>query len=228
MARTWIDTEPGRSEPPDNEEVDYYSDLLAKHHPGRWVQADIPVADTEEHYQGHSDSEDFIDRYADKRKAGSEFPRIIAKPHPEKPGKWQTIDGFHRLGAARKLGQETIPAWVPAAKVQKSEDKPANKPFRTSGGPKKFAVYVKDGDSKKKVTFGDPNMEIKRDSPERRKNFRARHNCENPGPKTKARYWSCRMWSKSKVSSVAKRCWDGYEPTPGKKAYSKGSCRPKA
>ena len=65
---------------------------------------------------------------------------------------------------------------------------------KKDGGPKKFAVYVKDGDKIKKVTFGDPNMSIKRDSPERRKSFRARHNCDNPGPKTKARYWSCFQW----------------------------------
>ena len=45
-----------------------------------------------------------------------------------------------------------------------------------------------------KVNFGDPNMEIKRDDPDRRRNFRARHNCDNPGPKTKARYWSCYQW----------------------------------
>lgn len=61
-------------------------------------------------------------------------------------------------------------------------------------GRKKFKVYVKGQDSVKKVMFGDPNMEIKRDNPERRKNFRARHNCDNPGPKTKARYWSCKKW----------------------------------
>lgn len=61
-------------------------------------------------------------------------------------------------------------------------------------GRKKFKVYVKGRDSVKKVMFGDPNMEIKRDNPERRKNFRARHNCDNPGPKTKARYWSCKKW----------------------------------
>ena len=47
-----------------------------------------------------------------------------------------------------------------------------------------------------KVTFGDPNMEIKRDDPGRLKSFRARHNCDNPGPKTKARYWSCFQWRK--------------------------------
>lgn len=69
-----------------------------------------------------------------------------------------------------------------------------NKPFRTPGKSKKFAVYVKDGDRVKIVRFGDPNMKIRKNEPGRRKNFRARHNCDNPGPKTKARYWSCRNW----------------------------------
>jgi len=70
-----------------------------------------------------------------------------------------------------------------------------NDPIRTSEVPtKKFKVYVQDGDKVKVVRFGDPNMEIKRDDPERIKNFRARHNCDNPGPKTKARYWSCFQW----------------------------------
>lgn len=70
-----------------------------------------------------------------------------------------------------------------------------NDPIRTSEVPtKKFKVYVKDGDKIKVVRFGDPNMSIKRDSAERRKSFRARHNCDNPGPKTKARYWSCFQW----------------------------------
>ena len=73
-----------------------------------------------------------------------------------------------------------------------------NNPFRLpSGSNKKFGVYVKnDKGNVVKVTFGDPNMEIKRDDPERRKSFRARHGCDNPGPKWKANYWSCRMWSK--------------------------------
>lgn len=74
-----------------------------------------------------------------------------------------------------------------------------NKPFRTPKGPKKFAVYVQNESGRVVVVrFGDPNMEIKRDDPNRRKNFRSRHNCDNPGPKTKARYWSCRMWERSK------------------------------
>ncbi len=70
-----------------------------------------------------------------------------------------------------------------------------NKPFRTPDGPKKMSVYVKNEKGNVvKVNFGDPNMEIKKDNPARRKSFRARHNCDNPGPKTKARYWSCRKW----------------------------------
>ena len=78
---------------------------------------------------------------------------------------------------------------------EKNKGKKLNKPFRTPGGPKKFSVYVKNEKGNiVKVNFGDPNMSIKRDSPERRKSFRARHNCDNPGPKTKARYWSCRQW----------------------------------
>lgn len=70
-----------------------------------------------------------------------------------------------------------------------------NKPSRTSDGKSKFQVHVMGPKGKPvKVRFGDPNMEIKRDDPERRSNFRARHNCDDPGPKTKARYWSCRQW----------------------------------
>jgi len=71
-----------------------------------------------------------------------------------------------------------------------------NDPIRTSENPnKKFKVYVKNEKGKVVVVrFGDPNMDINRDDPERRKSFRARHNCDDPGPKTKARYWSCFQW----------------------------------
>ena len=78
-----------------------------------------------------------------------------------------------------------------------------NKPFRTPKGPKKFSVYVKNEKGNVvKVNFGDPNMEIKRDDPERRKSYRARHNCDSPGPKWKANYWSCKMWSSNNVSDM--------------------------
>lgn len=64
------------------------------------------------------------------------------------------------------------------------------------GDVKKFKVYVRDPKTGnvKKVNFGDKTMRIKKSNPARRKSFRARHNCANPGPRTKARYWSCRKW----------------------------------
>ena len=71
---------------------------------------------------------------------------------------------------------------------------PLGKPMR--GDVKKFKVFVKDPSTGnvKKVNFGDKTMRIKKSNPARRKSFRARHNCDNPGPRTKARYWSCRKW----------------------------------
>ena len=70
---------------------------------------------------------------------------------------------------------------------------PLGKPMQ--GDVKKFKVYVKNEKGNVvKVNFGDPNMRIKKSNPARRKSFRARHNCDNPGPRTKARYWSCRKW----------------------------------
>ena len=87
-----------------------------------------------------------------------------------------------------------FPSMIVEAEYQGKKVK-LNDPIRTSENPnKKFKVYVKDGDTVKVVRFGDPNMSIKRDDPARLKNFRARHNCDNPGPKTKARYWSCFQW----------------------------------
>ena len=96
--------------------------------------------------------------------------------------------------------------------IADKENKTLNKPFRTPKGPKKFSVYVKNEKGNiVKVNFGDPNMEIKRDDPARRKSFRARHNCDNPGPKWKARYWSCRQWRAGKKveGSHPGYDWDG-------------------
>lgn len=70
-----------------------------------------------------------------------------------------------------------------------------NKPFRTPSGPKKFAVYTKNGSGNVVIVrFGDPNMKIKKNIPERRKSFRARHKCDQATDKTTPRYWSCKMW----------------------------------
>ena len=101
-----------------------------------------------------------------------------------------------------------------------AEKKTLNKPFRTPKGPKKFSVYVKnDKGNVVKVNFGDPNMDIKRDDPERRKSFRARHQCDtNPGPKWKARYWSCRMWEAGKsVTDYTKGEEEIFEENPSLK-----------
>ena len=91
-----------------------------------------------------------------------------------------------------------------SSSLAKKGKAPLNKPFRLpSGSKKKFGVYVKnDKGNIVKVTFGDPNMSIKRDNPERRKAYRSRHGCDNPGPKYKANYWSCKMWSAKPVSKI--------------------------
>lgn len=107
-------------------------------------------------------------------------------------------DNYRQLGMKRK-GRKEVPNCIPEedeieeATYQGREVK-LNKP--TAGDVKKSKVFVDpDGDGvAKKVNFGDPNMTIKKDNPARRKSFRARHNCDDPGPKDKARYWSCKAW----------------------------------
>jgi len=86
-----------------------------------------------------------------------------------------------------------------------------DKPFRLpEGSSKKFGVYVKSGDGVKKVTFGDPNMEIRRDDDQARANFRSRHSCDTASDKTSARYWSCRMWEAgTSVSEMTKVSIEG-------------------
>ena len=98
-----------------------------------------------------------------------------------------------------------------------AEKKSLNKPFRLpSGSKKKFGVYVKNPKTGNTimVKFGDPNMEIKRDNPDRRRSFRARHKCDSAKDKTTPRYWSCKFWSKKPVSSMASEeavAWDDEE-----------------
>ena len=120
-----------------------------------------------------------------------------------RPGLWENIrrkkqrEGKNYKPA--KPGDKDRPsseAWKKAQGAEYQGRKVTlNKPFRTSGGPKKFAVYTKNESGNVVIVrFGDPNMKIKKNIPERRKSFRARHNCENPGPKYKARYWACKSW----------------------------------
>ncbi len=116
---------------------------------------------------------------------------------------WDT----HKQVGMKKKGGKMVPNCVPknedlnewgeveeAAEYQ-GRKVTLNKPFYTPDGPKKSAVYVTGPKGNVVIVrFGDPNMEIKRDNPERRKSFRARHNCDDPGPKWKAKYWSCKAW----------------------------------
>lgn len=127
----------------------------------------------------------------------------------DKPGLWENIrKKKERMGdnyRPAKPGDKDRPDPKSFKKSQAKENTKVklNKPFRTPSGPKKFSVYVKnDKGNVVKVNFGDPNMSIKRDDPESRKSFRARHNCDNPGPKWKAKYWSCKFWSSKKVSDL--------------------------
>lgn len=109
--------------------------------------------------------------------------------------------GYHPVGTKKKNGK-TVPNCVPGKADESVEMDEAeyqgrnvelNKPM--AGDVKKSKVYVKKPNGKVvKVNFGDKNMRIKKSNPDRRKSFRARHHCENPGPKWKARYWSCRAW----------------------------------
>ena len=98
-----------------------------------------------------------------------------------------------RLEALRVIVQEVMKEEFAKAEYQ-GEKVTLNKPRRLSGGNKKFEVFVQDGDKVKRVTFGDPNMEIRRDDPKARANFRSRHSCDTKKDKTTAGYWSCRMW----------------------------------
>ncbi len=83
------------------------------------------------------------------------------------------------------------------------------KPFRTPGGPKKFAVYVrKPGGGIKKVTFGDPGLRVKNANKKAAKSFRARHNCKNKKDRTTAGYWSCNVGRYSKQLGLSsKNAW---------------------
>jgi hypothetical protein len=102
--------------------------------------------------------------------------------------------GYQMVGMKKK-GNRKVPNCVPVKEATyQGREVTLNK--RLPGDVKKSKVFVDlDGDGKAtKVNFGDKNMTIKKNIPARRKSFRARHNCDTPGPKDKARYWSCKAW----------------------------------
>jgi len=104
--------------------------------------------------------------------------------------------GYKPVGTKKKNGK-TVPNCVPKESIEEAEyqgkDVPLSK--KLPGDVKKYKVYVKNPKGNiVKVNFGDKKMRIKKSNPARRKSFRARHNCDNPGPRTSARYWSCKNW----------------------------------
>ena len=140
--------------------------------------------------------EDFVNRLADHMfNEGYEDFDIEVSTDIEEEIEEMTFDGndFYEEFGVLGFTESNTEEWVSEAEYQ-GRKVTLNKPVRSTDGPKKFHVYVMCGDKVKKVNFGDPDMEIKADSPERRRSFRARHNCENPGDKCKARYWSCKKW----------------------------------
>jgi hypothetical protein len=93
-----------------------------------------------------------------------------------------------------------------------NDNKPLGKPMKGDVKNKKFKVYVKNKKGNVvKVNFGDPNMEIKRDDPERKKSFRARHKCSQAKDRTTPKYWSCKMWSNTPVSDLVSENLTGNE-----------------
>lgn len=107
----------------------------------------------------------------------------------------QAYEKHKRLAASERksVAKGMAEGEMDEAKYQ-GREVPLGKPM--AGDVAKSKVYVRDPKTGnvKKVNFGDPNMRIKKSDPDRRRSFRARHNCDNPGPRTKARYWSCRAW----------------------------------
>ena len=107
--------------------------------------------------------------------------------------------GYKRMGTKQK-GGKTVDNCVKVgedSEVDEAEYRGKNVPLgkKLPGDVKKSKVYVrKPNGNIVKVNFGDKKMRIKKSNPARRRSFRARHNCKNPGPRWKARYWSCRSW----------------------------------
>jgi len=136
-------------------------------------------------------------KYEDEYTPEKDEDESYAKFKYEDP-KTGEVYTYRRQGLYEKDGRRLT--YVGQASEYQGRKVTLNKPFRTPKGPKKFSVYVKNEKGNVvKVNFGSPDMEIKRDDPARRKSFRARHGCDkNPGPKWKAKFWSCLQWRSNK------------------------------
>jgi hypothetical protein len=126
-----------------------------------------------------------LQAYLGKKKYGEKGMKALQKAGREGASK-------EKMAKIRAQHDKLDEVEMDEAKYQ-GREVPLGKPM--AGDVKKRKVYVKKPNGKVvKVNFGDKKMRIKKSNPKRRKSFRARHNCKNPGPRWKARYWSCRAW----------------------------------
>jgi len=143
-----------------------------------------------------------LQAYLGKKKYGEEGMKALQKAGREGASKEKMaqirakhdkLDEKMVMGMPGDQGSKVMgEAEMDEAKYQ-GREVPLGKPM--AGDVKKSKVYVRKPNGKVvKVNFGDKKMRIKKSNPKRRKSFRARHNCKNPGPRWKARYWSCRAW----------------------------------
>ncbi len=137
------------------------------------------------------------------------------RPNVTSPQQWAMarVNSFIEGGKTRttadadlwKQHKEEFNEWGEITEKVEYDGKSVDLNNPTKGDVKKYKVYVRnDKGNVVKVEFGDPNMEIKRDDPQKRASFRARHGCDNPGPKWKAKYWSCKFWSSKSVTDLMK------------------------
>ena len=164
---------------------------------GAPTPAQMKRAKGEEIEEKAPDTADAMKRY----RAGKAGFTDIA--HLKATGKIKRADGTKKKSP--KYEESELNEWGEVTEKAEYDGRPVDLNNPTKGDRKKYKVYVKNEKGNVvKVEFGDPNMEIKRDDPGRRANFRARHNCDNPGPKYKARYWSCKFWSAKSVTDLMK------------------------
>jgi hypothetical protein len=170
---------------PDFDKYDAVSNPKADPHKtltGRFADPSIGLNEKAPCWDGYT-------QYGMKDKNGKQVPNCIPIEEAEK---MDTVDDFC-TACLREYILEHANSLTEAE--YHGRNVPLGKPMR--GDVKKFKVYVKDPSTGniKKVNFGDKTMRIKKNIPGHRKSFRARHHCDtNPGPRTKARYWSCRKW----------------------------------
>ena len=194
----------------DDAAEELYSILQADENLPEWVQSKITKAvdyiDTARDYmKAQKYEEGSIEEYGDTAKGQKMLTRVQKRAVDRVTSKKADTDpayakknadtanrAWDRFGEKEKYGEGVAEGDVDEAKYQ-GREVPLGK--KMAGDVKKSKVYVrKPNGNIVKVNFGDKKMRIKKSNPARRKSFRARHNCANPGPRHKARYWSCRSW----------------------------------